>query len=1077
MPTDWTEFEPTVESASAKTDWSDFEPELTASAKKLADVGVNPAQYIAGGGGMAGISLIQPPGPAAQNPMGSYIPETPDIKAKTLLGQLAAAPINVGKHFVEGAVSPLGLATAGLGPVPKLAQTALAAGFGIPAIKEGLHRVYSGTATGDTQEAIEGALQTLTGGLITAGGAHGVMPEAKAKAAPIIETEPKLAPPKRVAVVEESLLPWLNKEQKTTWESLPEDAKARAAFLGISSHNFDTVISRAKSDLGPSPAQTPIPPITPQHPESPEQRKEVLFTPETAPINLELPGDKPPIISEQAAPPAVTGEATPTTPAVSSAAEGGVVAPPTESATVKPTVTPEVTQEGVPPIIGMGGALAKGEIPETGAGGEKYGVAERIRAERAKAGQVEPVNPGEGINTQESINLGRDIIDRDPQAPERVMSAFEADPKKNISAEGMAVARAQGEALAARARNIEGQFGTESRQYKEAKQDLSDWDKRSKAMQTEWHKTGMAQQGETDIDTGSFTGLERAYRDSTGKDFSEVQKPRAKKLAAENKSAQDTESEASRKLNENLQEKAKGKSTEDLRSNIWRRAKAYLDEGKGLASFDDIRNKIATDLGMSVDDVTKILASDAKTKRLADDLWNKQRNARRLKESAKLWLKNINTPGYIKALSAIPRAMFSLKVGLHGTVALGTHAPMVAFQPPFWGTYIKNFGRMYGMVFSPSFYERNIQDLVRRPNYVVARRAGLQNDPFQYEEFHTGAIKDLVKNWIGEKNMDTVDKLTSGGNRGYSVLKILRQDMFDQMWDQLPDTAKVPEMASAISDGLNHATGVTKGRAPAGASVALFAPRLAASRVMWLGGDPIRMAKTFANWDKSSVAERQFAMNQLKEKAWVFGTAASMLALNQGFLAATGSKQKINGIPKSLGGAGIDPLSSDFMKFKVAGLDGAYGSAMFNMAKLPLRMAVAILYEGKSSKLIMEDERAYNVALGYVRTQLSPFAGTAADLAFGRDYAERPLPRKMFGLVEQKGVVPKRLRLQGVKPYTAAEYASLQFSPIPISEGLREVWKGMGMKDKQIEDNINALAITSIMAATGSRVTEDTRKQ
>src|ERR1019366_7835460 len=121
---------------------------------------------------------------------------------------------------------------------------------------------------------------------------------------------------------------------------------------------------------------------------------------------------------------------------------------------------------------------------------------------------------------------------------------------------------------------------------------------------------------------------------------------------------------------------------------------------------------------------------------------------------------------------------------------------------------------------------------------------------------------------------------TGMGNRGYTVLKILRQDMFDQMWNKLPKTSQIPEVASAISDGINHATGVVKGRAPQGSTLALFAPRLDASRVMWLAGDPLRAAGTFLNWKNADLGERTFALNQVKEKAWVFGTYAGLLALN-----------------------------------------------------------------------------------------------------------------------------------------------------------------------------------------------------
>lgn len=818
-----------------------------------------------------------------------------------------------------------------------------------------------------------------------------------------------------------------------------------------------------------------------------------------------------------------------------------------------------VTPPGQGPEMGAAGIK---EIPETGAGGEKYGVAERVRTERAQAGQVEPVEPGQGISTQKTIEMGRDIIRRDPEAGNRIMEAFEADPQKKTSTTGMAVVRAHGEALAAGARTIEETYGTESPEYKAAKNFLSDWDRRSKAMQTEWHGQGQAQQGETDIDTGSFTGLQRARQQATGgKDIPPSEVPRAKRIAKQNKDAQDKVNEASaaiktqiRKQNPKDAEKAAldaaservrlaaakladdenkarvaqaqrdkeaaniqvknskkaldaaKKVEEQVRNRaikeaqrratdpsiaVWEQANKYLDENKGIYSFDDIRNKVAVDLKMPVSKVTSIMAQDSTTKRLATDFWIKQRNARRLKEQAKIWLRELDTPGYEKALRSLPNFMFSLAVGGHGLVALGTHAPIVAFQPRFWGAYVKNFGRMYKMVFNPAYYEQQMQDLVRRSHqeeirgqtvtvndWELARNAGLQNDPFKYEEFQTTFLRDMITDWIGQKNMDRVDKFLGAGNRGYSVLKVLRQDMWDQKYSNLPRSIRIQEgVPEALADGINHTTGVTKKVGHPAANLALFAPRLAASRFMWLVGDPATAAWKNLNWDKASTADKRFAIEQLKEKAWVFGTFASLLAANQGFLAATGSKQKINGIPEALGGAGIDPLSGDFLKFKVAGANVAYGGALLTLCKLPVRMGYAIYFEGKGSKYVLEEERFDKVFMGYLRTQASPFAGTVADTLFGRDFEERPLPSKLFGTVEQTGAVPKRLQMQGVdEAYTWPEYATTHL-PIPLAEALREGFKGSGMPDEQIDYWTKAFGIGIIMLGTGTRITEDTREE
>jgi len=349
------------------------------------------------------------------------------------------------------------------------------------------------------------------------------------------------------------------------------------------------------------------------------------------------------------------------------------------------------------------------------------------------------------------------------------------------------------------------------------------------------------------------------------------------------------------------------------------------------------------------------------------------------------------------------------------------------------------------VVYLPSYMQ--MQDLVRRQNYITARRAGLVNDPHQYEDYNS---PDVAK-YIG--------RLSGMGNRGYSVLKILRQDMFDQHWNQLPKTAKIPEVAKAIADAVNHATGVVKGAAPKGSNLLLFAPRLEGSRVMWLAGDPIKAADTFARWNKATDAEKVFAINQVKEKAWVAGTMFGILALNQGILSAIDSKQKINF---------TDPMHSDWLKFKAGGMTASYGNAMLTMARLPVRLyQIRESSGGKLRNLIYPDEDTYSVLGEYGRSQLSPFASLATTLWLKGDWQNRPLP-------SSTRPVPKRLRAQGVRPYTWPEFWSEQVAPIPAEEAMREVWKtGLGMTDEQVSQMRKAMATIAVMGATGARLTDD----
>jgi len=76
-----------------------------------------------------------------------------------------------------------------------------------------------------------------------------------------------------------------------------------------------------------------------------------------------------------------------------------------------------------------------------------------------------------------------------------------------------------------------------------------------------------------------------------------------------------------------------------------------------------------------------------------------------------------------------------------------------------------------------------------------------------------------------------------------------------------------------------------------------------------------------------------------------------MLAINQGLLSATGDKQKINL---------TDPMKSDFLKFKIAGMNVSYGNAMIRLARLPVRLyQIRESDGGKLKNLIHPDESSY----------------------------------------------------------------------------------------------------------------------
>ncbi len=428
--------------------------------------------------------------------------------------------------------------------------------------------------------------------------------------------------------------------------------------------------------------------------------------------------------------------------------------------------------------------------------------------------------------------------------------------------------------------------------------------------------------------------------------------------------------------------------------------------------------------------------------------------------------------------------MFNLKIGggLHGFVALGTHAPMMLFRPNKWPTYFSNYKRMAKMITDRAFYEASIQDLQRRPFFRTAHDAGLGNDPYMFEDFSTGAGSNKIWKLVGG------DKFLGAGNRGYSVLKFLRQDLFDQEWSKLPRTAQVPEMAQAIATAINHETGWSQKAGFRGAHMALFAPRLLMAKAGYDFGDPLKaagtamkmVASTVSNWEKASPAEKHFAAHVFKEKANVIATMAGLLAANQAILSATGSDQKINGVPEEMGGAGFDPMKSDFLKFKAAGKTVSYGNSFIAFARLPLRIKANIENQSKLNKIVYEDENVYKTLGSFTRTQLSPAAGAGMDLLTGRDFQGRPLPRKGFGTMEGDTNVPKRLRAQGVQPYTWTEYLTLTALPIPLSQAMHDVWRdGYGLDAQGVDwmEKLWAIIQTApeeaAMMMTGARIGED----
>jgi hypothetical protein len=703
--------------------------------------------------------------------------------------------------------------------------------------------------------------------------------------------------------------------------------------------------------------------------------------------------------------------------------------------------TAELTQMAEAPAV-KGDTLPNTTPPATESPiPSTYGIAQRVADAHAAAGVIPPIEPGSGASPEELVAKGQDELENGAD-PLEAMKRF--TDTGSINADDIALVRARGEELFNAANDAADQFGIESPEYKVAAAADFAWRQQIKPMQTEWARAGAAQQGETEIDTGTFHGLRSGFMDLTGgRDFTPDQVAKAQAVADNVKAASDSAELAKQKVLDAISENGKANP-----SQVWQLAKQYLDDGS--TDYDDIVHSVAADTGQPVNEVRRQLTQPKGMGPITNDMYAKLSNRRAMISNAKNWVQNEATPGWLRFLKSVPRVFFQNKVFGHGTVGMITHAGLNIFNPTAWDTYWPNFMRQFkllGYHDRGAFHEQMMQNLVRDPNFVTARRAGLANDPMRITDDYQ---QPPILGWLG--------KMGLSGNKGFDALKLFRQDRFNQIWDDMPLSLKNPDMAKLVADAINHATGVVSSKLPNAASVTFFAPKLELSRWAFMIGDQAKASKVLLNWENETPEAKHAALSTLKQLAAVAATYLGLLAINQGLLSAADSKQKVNF---------TNPRQPDFLSFKALGYRFGLVSPMIAM----VRLFADLLHDSMGSRTPFEqtESRAsemYSDAGKYVRGKFSPFAGDVADVVSQADYSGRPLPFS-------NDRVPAALARNGVGKYTYPEYLSEQFTPIPVSEAVKEVWGKAGMSSADMNKWAGALMTGLLAGGTGARMTPD----
>lgn len=490
------------------------------------------------------------------------------------------------------------------------------------------------------------------------------------------------------------------------------------------------------------------------------------------------------------------------------------------------------------------------------------------------------------------------------------------------------------------------------------------------------------------------------------------------------------------------------KFTQDEISDIWKYAKdAYIDRGE---KFENTISGIATDLGLKPEWIAKALTEPKVIRPITNQMYAKMAERRKTIQNAKDYVRGIDTPLLKKVWNTIYNTPFAVAVGFHGTVGMQTHAGASLFKPSTWNTYFPNFINQFKYSVRPAIHEAAMQDLVRRPNYITAKRAGLANDPSQtYTDY--GLYAKWIPKMLGREM----------GKRGFDVLKAYRQDAFDYEWSKVPadvksDPATAKEYATRISEMVNHSTGVIGknergwlAQAARAANPLAFAAKLEASRWARIIGDPVKTVDTFVNWKNASAADRHIALRRLRNASEFLAFYYTTLLANNAFLQATGSKDRVNF---------TDPSKSDWLSHKIAGrpvfLEGRLLAPVRLLAQLVQSTWFPKDYEKRDQPFIRDVKD-----LGqYARGKLAPFPSELVDLITGRDYTGRPLPTSTE-------------TVKGKEPVGWTEYL-LSRGPIPLAGGTREIYTDLrnnGMSALQVTDLLKGLAITA-SELTGAKV-------
>jgi len=479
----------------------------------------------------------------------------------------------------------------------------------------------------------------------------------------------------------------------------------------------------------------------------------------------------------------------------------------------------------------------------------------------------------------------------------------------------------------------------------------------------------------------------------------------------------------------------------------------YIDQGVEL---HDAFNRTANDLGLSNDQILEAFKVDTKVKSLTNQAYLLQNRRMAAKADIKRWIDEANRPPWEKKAKQILRLPTNISVFGHGTVGMITHAAELLRDPKYWRTWFPAFARQFKYSFGGIGeagrvkYELAMAKLKDHPRYSFWKRNGLAVDPAKkYDDY---IPKD---GFFG--------KAAAIGDRGFNVLKEVRLDLAESMWNELtPEQKAAPGMAKMIAETANNMTGTNqfaiKGAAGTIVNEGIFAPKLMASRFNRILKMPVTTLSTGLKslGGYATPVERAeakfFAKSAGRQIAFYMGTLAASAGIQQ----ALGSKNKVNF---------TDPSKSDWLKPKIGNKSIDATGGMLSTVRFLGQVGQIIFTSKKDLPSYQKDRKKAMESLvsQFVRQKLSPTASTIYDFASGKDYEGNVMPWR-----EDK---PS----EGKHKLTFLEYLLKHEVPIPVAEAVNDIAESM--KEAGVSAPTTYMVIMGIMngafqGGTGIKIKE-----